>query len=795
MTPSREDPIRVDFRFQASSWLGRSRTLRGGMLGHDVAKLDVPPPNPGALSPPHRALRAGIDLPWMKSTRRGHVPIALGHPAVERGAMFELKLLGGATVHDKAGTLSGPASHRHSLALLSLLSCAPDLTLSRGKLTGFLWPGSAERVARNRLNTGVHRLRKALGGDVLLSVGGGLRLNARRIRSDVGQFRVALEAGESEAAVALYAGPFLDGFWLRDSPEFEQWAERERDRLRRGYREALEALAMGAEERKEAMLAVRWWRERAREDPHDARVTIRLMNALAAAGNRAEALRVGQEHLEAFEAEFEAEPSARVRALTREFQGEASGPGGDRLSIAVLPFESLGVDQPSTLAEGLHHDLLTRLSSVTALSVTSRTSVLRYRGTSVPLPEIAGALGVGTIVEGAVQQVGDRVRLNIQVIDARSDGHRWADTFDRELTTENLFEIQSELAETIAQRLRAELTPHERARMTRGAPTGSLEAYRHQQEGRLRLDKRTDDGMRRAVRHFRRAIAEDPDYALAWVGLADALTLRYEYGYAGADETFPEATSAVERALALDPELAAAHASRALMHEARHEGPPAIHGYARAVELEPSHADAHNWMSWTYQLLGRGEAALECSLRAVQLNPLAPEVVGNLAATRLVTGDPETALREARRAHRLQPDETSAAFYEAHAQLALGEPDEARKLLEGLLVPWAGSGPLLALAMIHATSDSKPEARSLFGRLAEAGDTFGVGMVHATLGERERAFAALERVERWAYWPTLAMHFHYRDMLGDFCEDARFRAVLERVRRHWGLNPDGSFPA
>ncbi len=708
--------------------------------------------------------------------------------------MFELKVLGGATVHGETGTLSGPASHRHSLALLSLLSCAPDLTLSRGKLTGFLWPRSAERVARNRLNTGVHRLRSALSRDVLLSVGGGLRLNPRRIRSDVRRFRMALESGDPESAVALYEGPFLDGFWLPDSPEFEHWTDRKRDQLRRAFRDALESLAIGAEERQEATLAARWWRERAREDPHDARVTIRLMNALAAAGNRAAALRAGQAHLEAFAAEFEAEPSARVRALTREFREFQEEAGSDRLSIAVLPFETLGVDQVSSLADGLHHDLLTRLSSVTALRVTSRTSVLRYRDTSVALPEIARALGVGTIVEGAVQQMEGRIRLNVQVIDALSDGHRWADTFDRELTTQNLFEIQSELAETIAGRLQAELTSWERERMTRGAPTGSLEAYRHQQEGRLRLDERTDDGMRRAERHFRRAIAEDPDYALAWVGLADALTLLYEYGYEGADETFDEAISAVERALALDPELAGAHASRALIHEARHEGPPAVRGYARAVELEPSNADAHNWMSWTYQLLGRGESALECSLRAVRLNPLAPEVVGNLAATRLVTGDPETALREARRAHRLQPDETSAAFYEAHAQLALGEPDEARKLLQGLLVPWAGSGPLFALAMIHATSDSKSEARSLLARLAEAGDTFGVGMVHAALGERERAFAALERVERWDYWSTLTMHFHYRDILGSFCEDARFEAMRERVRRHWGLNPDGSFP-
>jgi tetratricopeptide (TPR) repeat protein len=213
------------------------------------------------------------------------------------------------------------------------------------------------------------------------------------------------------------------------------------------------------------------------------------------------------------------------------------------------------------------------------------------------------------------------VRLNVQLIDAASDGHRWAETYDRELTAANLFDIQSELAEKITGSLRATLTPAEARRAMQQMPTENLDAYRLYAHGMEDLDGRTDAGMRQALDFFRQATMHDPDYVLAWVGVADALTLLCEYGYASAEEMLPEAEQAVQRALALDPQSGEAHASRGLLHEARREGPAAVRELERAVELQPSYASAYNWLSWTNQLLGRAGVARKHSERAVALDP------------------------------------------------------------------------------------------------------------------------------------------------------------------------------
>ncbi|MFW6193029.1 MAG: AfsR/SARP family transcriptional regulator [Gemmatimonadota bacterium] len=210
---------------------------------------------------------------------------------------FRLKLLGGAVLEDEEGVVTGPAARPRPLALLSLLATAPARTLSRGKLVGLLWPESPERAARNRLNTYVHQVRRELGGEVLASAGADLRLDETVVTCDVWRFREAVEAGDLERAAALYVGPFLDGFRLGGSSAFEKWVDSERSRLRRSYLAALEELAEAASGAGEREEAVRWWRARFEEDPLDSRVVRRLMEAMAAAGNRPAALRAAEEHV------------------------------------------------------------------------------------------------------------------------------------------------------------------------------------------------------------------------------------------------------------------------------------------------------------------------------------------------------------------------------------------------------------------------------------------------------------------------------------------------------------------
>lgn len=716
--------------------------------------------------------------------------------------MPTLRLLGAARLDDESGVVTGPASHRHTVALLALLDSVRPSGMSRGKLVGYLWPEASERTARNRLSTLVHRIRNALGIDVLRSVKGELVLAGDAVASDVEAFRAALDQGDLETAAACYAGPFMDGFFLEKSVAFDQWLEGTREELRRRHREVLEKLADAAAAQGEWDHVARWRARVVRDAPLDSRAVAQLMNALVAAGNPAGALDAARSHEELLRSEFGTVPGDEVLDLVRRIRSGSPG-SEDGLadtpehphSIAILPFEYQGDGQEAEIfADGLHHDLITQLSRVSDLRVISRASVRRYRDRHASIPEVGGELGVGMVLEGAVRQHRGRMRLTVQLVDVASDAPRWGETYDRSFTAEAVFDLQAELARMVASSLRGTLglgnaESHRRAWL----PTENLEAYRLCALARSRMDQRTEAGMRRAEELFRQALVEDPGYAPAWVGLADCSALLFEYGYAERD-ILDTAETAAHRAVELDPGLGEAHTSLGLVHEARCQGPEAVRAYLRAVRLQPGYADPYNWLSWTHQNLGRPREALEWSRKAVSLNPLATEVLANLSVTLLMTGDAEGALREARRSSDLAPDETSPTFYGALALERLGRLDEAASQLDGLSVPWSGEGPRATLALVQEKRGNHAEARRILGEL-EAEQAWGhAGLVLAGLGQVDRSFEVFARVSAWTYWPTIPLHSLFPDHLSALRADVRYGELMGRVRRHWGLNPDGSFP-
>jgi DNA-binding SARP family transcriptional activator len=250
---------------------------------------------------------------------------------VER-PLFSLRLFGGAVLAANDGAIAGRAVQRRRLALLALLAAAPNCTRSRDKLVGLLWPDADMEQARHLLSDSLYILHRALGKDALATVGGDVVLDTRIVSVDVAEFRAALAAGDDELAVGLYRGPFLDGVFLRDAPEFERWMEAERSELARDYAAALERLAITAQRTGDFRKAVCWWRRRAAHDPYESHVAVALMNALAAAGDCAGAIQHGQLHATLVREELGLEPDAQVRALADRLRSEAAaGPAAPAL--------------------------------------------------------------------------------------------------------------------------------------------------------------------------------------------------------------------------------------------------------------------------------------------------------------------------------------------------------------------------------------------------------------------------------------------------------------------------------
>jgi len=299
-------------------------------------------------------------------------------------------------------------------------------------------------------------------------------------------------------------------------------------------------------------------------------------------------------------------------------------------SIAVLPFQnrSRQVDD-AFFVDGIHDDILTQLTKIGAMKVIARTSVEQFRDTKLTTKEIGEKLGVARVLEGSVQRAGQRVRVTVQLIDAATDAHLWAESYDRELTAANIFAIQSDVAAAIAAALKAALTPAERLSVN-AIPTQSLEAWEACQLGRQRMAKRTSAGLAEAETFFQRAINLDPKFALAYVGSADTWYLQVTYSGVPLDVGYARAEQAVGTALELDPNLAEAMASSAAIASDRAQYDRAEPMFRRAITLNPNYATAYHWYSRMLSAMGRVDEAISFAERAVELDPLSPVINANL---------------------------------------------------------------------------------------------------------------------------------------------------------------------
>ena len=392
-------------------------------------------------------------------------------------------------------------------------------------------------------------------------------------------------------------------------------------------------------------------------------------------------------------------------------------------AIAVLPFADSDTQttQSDFLALGIQDDLLTRLSKIASLKVISRSSVERYRESDLSIPEIGTELGVGRILEGGVQRFDDQIRVNVQLIDANSDEHIWSDTFDRSLTASNIFDIQTEIVETIIVQLKANLTPRESQQIT-VMPTRSLEAYTIFLKGQSLAELETVESLNAAIVEFNQAVEIDPDFALAFVGLADAyLTLGINfYGGLTTEESLQFAEPPLVRALEIDPEMGQAYAALGRLRQQQMNYEAAEISYEKAIDLQPNYPAvfrSYGRLRWyqdrpdeagdlfaqaleldpysapsIYQYaryldaIGEFDAALEHYLRVADIEPNYAFTYVYIAATHfLVYGRIGESLVWYQKAALHDPLSPSLQSAQAVGYLELGQPDTARYWVEKAL--------------------------------------------------------------------------------------------------------------
>jgi TolB-like protein/class 3 adenylate cyclase/Tfp pilus assembly protein PilF len=455
-------------------------------------------------------------------------------------------------------------------------------------------------------------------------------------------------------------------------------------------------------------------------------------------------------------------------------------------SIAVLPFDLRSSNEDDAFfARGMHDDLLTQLAQIDSLKVISRTSVERYAGTTTPVRQIGEELGVATVLEGAVQRSGDRIRLNVQLIDARKDEHLWAASYDEELTAANLFKIQTDLARRIAGALRARLRSAGEAAL--GAqPTQSLEAYLHWARGVSIAESgfsRSDREV--AAREFREAIQADSSYALAWAELADIELDNWFLGHRPAEEAFPAARSAVDRALALEPDLAIAHVISGSLYMIQWRFDEAEIAFLRAIELAPGLGLIHRMYSGLLFVLERFEEAEVEAVRALELDPLNAELIQHLGWVRWAQRDWDGAIREAHRALEIDPNHSDAHNLLGNAYGRKGDHAAAFKAIETGRqrnpTEWWWT---IALANAHARAGNRTEALRLLQRMPP--DASGplrrltVAVVYVTLGDADRAFALNDPLVQED--PYILLYLGYDRDFDPIRDDPRFEDVRRRAR-------------
>ncbi|MCA1602108.1 MAG: protein kinase, partial [Acidobacteria bacterium] len=460
-------------------------------------------------------------------------------------------------------------------------------------------------------------------------------------------------------------------------------------------------------------------------------------------------------------------------------------------SLAILPLANTSADPDMDyFSDGITESMINSLSQLSELRVMAWSTVSRYRNMQVDPREAARDLGVRAVLTGRVMQLGDRLVIKTELVDARDGSHLWGESYSCEPS--DILGIEAEISRAISERLLVRLTSEERKQLTRRYPD-NVEAYHAYLKGRYFWNKRSEEGLKKGIEHFQQAIDEDPGYAAAYAGMSDCYTiLVVRYGLAS-EEGIPKAKAAAMKALEIDDTLAEAHTS--LAHSLLHnwEWDKAEREFKRAVELNPNDANAHNFYAEYLRAMGRVEQAIKVTKRAQELDPLSLNHSTNVANELYFARRYDQAIEQCQ-----ETLEMDRNFFWAHYRL--GQAYEQKGIFEEAIAAIQRAVELspdnievlAALGRVLAVAGRREEARRIVDQL-EAGMEhrhswhYDIALIYAGLGEDDRAFECLEKGYEWR--DGMMIHLNVEPGFDSLRSDPRFQDLVRRM----GLPPVETF--
>jgi TolB-like protein/DNA-binding winged helix-turn-helix (wHTH) protein/Tfp pilus assembly protein PilF len=426
-------------------------------------------------------------------------------------------------------------------------------------------------------------------------------------------------------------------------------------------------------------------------------------------------------------------------------------------SIAVLPLENLSGDpEQQYFSDGMTDELITELAKIHSLRVISRNSIMRYKGKSMPLPEIARELNVDAIVEGTVMRSGNQVRITAQLIAAPQDRHLWAEKYEGDL--HDVLRLQDDVARDIATQVKAGLSSGERVQLAQ-MHTVNPQAYELLLRGRYEWDKRTKESLMKGLEYFQQSARLDPNFAPAYVGIAESYGMLGNNYFMPPNDVYPQAKAAALKALELDPDLSEAHTALAeVINDYEWNWAEGEKEYKRAIELDANNANAHHWYAMSLSWVGRADESIKEIELARQLDPVSVRINTNVGIILLFARQYDRAAAEAKKTLEFEPNDSQSRFVLGIVNLKKGSTQ-------------------LAVQEFKQVADAAPQ-----GPLVQAWLAYG----YAITGEKQRALSLLEVMKersRVAYYPPAAVAYVY-GALGN--KDEAFAWLDKAIAAHDG---------